>query len=647
MNASKIVGICVARLQDTAAELVHSLCNRLKNAGLSTLIFQSYTSFFDKDEFDCGERALFQLIPYHKLSALILFSETISDELLLDAMVSRAREADIPVITIQSPIAGCHHVAYDVTTPFAELVDHVFTHHHCRRVAFIAGIPENPDSESRLAVYRQALAERDIPYEEALVQYGDFWETPTIEAVRRLYDENQGKAPIEAIICANDTMAMTVVSELSKYGKTVPRDVIVTGCDGIAHEQFFIPRLSTAACDYDAISDALAELLLRLRTEPALPPQTLTIPYRTRISQSCGCKPVGNPNAAETLMNLSMQLNSLRAFHKEVHNMTIRLLDEALLPEQLGDCISNTGWGLARYQTSLVLFRNTLDGLGVFPELCETGKNAYEFGFWPKEGRMPRMEPFSPRELLPELESVYENLPSKAIIVTVLHEQTAVFGYFVTGFEPMGSDYSFNFLDYGRLLDYQMSLSHALSTLMHRRSLQAVNTELEHLYVHDSMTGMFNRRGFFQRLNYLISQAAPQSQLFIAAIDMDGLKYINDTFGHAEGDVAIIAIANLISEIAPRGSAVARFGGDEFMVAVLLPEHDPSFPEQFRMTMEHSVEQLNERMQKPYCIGASCGIEYCPYTEQTDIDELMKSADDKLYVDKARHKCLRGTRRKQ
>lgn len=646
MNASKIVGIFVARLQDTAAELIRTLCEHLKNAGLSSLVFQSYTNFSDKDEFDCGERALLQLIPYHKLSALILFSETINDDGMLNTLANRAREANIPVITMQKPLANCHLVTYDIVTPFSELINHVLDHHHCRRVAFIAGIHGNPDSESRLSVYRKALAARDIPYEEGLVQYGNFWETPTIAAVRHLYEENKGKAPIEAIICANDTMAMTVISELSKYGYSVPNDVIVTGCDGIAHEKFFIPRLSTAACDYHAIGSALVDLLLRLRANPSLPIQILSIPYCTKISQSCGCHPVGNPNAAETLMNLSMQLNSLRAFHKEVHNMTIRLLDEELLPEQLGDYIANTGWGLARYQTSLVLFRNTLEGLGIFQELSETGKNAYEFCRWFADVVPLPLKPFSPRELLPNLDAMYDNLPSKAIIVTVLHEQTAVFGYFVTGFEPMDADYSFDSLDYGRLLDYQMALSHTFSTLMHRRSLQAMNTELEHLYVHDSMTGMFNRRGFFQRLNYLISQAEPQSSLFIAAIDMDGLKYINDTFGHAEGDAAIIAIANLISEIAPQGSAVARFGGDEFMIAVLLSDYDPTFPDRFRMAMEQSVEQLNKRMQKPYLIGASCGIEYCTYTEQTDIDELMKSADDKLYVDKASHKCLRSTKRK-
>lgn len=646
MNHSNIVGICVARLQDTASELIQVLCNDLKEAGFCSLIIQSFSDLGGKDAFDQGERNLFQLIPFHKLSALLLFSETIKDDTINEMLIRRASEAGIPVISMQRPMEGCHLISYDTLTPFRALTDHIFTDHGCKRVAFMAGFAGNPDSEARLEIYRQALAERNIPYEEELVQYGDFWESPTIAATERLLSYNQGKPPIEAIICANDTMAMTVANELNKQGLNVPKDILLTGCDGIAAEEYFIPRLSTAACDYNAISSGVLHLLVKLKEKPQLPLQDFSVPYGLRVSQSCGCCPVGNPNAGEMLMTLSMQLNSLRAFRKELHNTTVRLLDEDVTPDSLPYDVMQSGWGLARYQTSLVLFRNTMDGLGIFPKEGETGKNAYEFCCWGSDDFVPDYEPFSPKELLPHLETMYDVIPSKAIMVTLLHEQTSVFGYFVTGFEPNGGDYSFDTLDYGRLLDYQMSLAHVLGTLMHRRSLVAVNSELERLYVHDSMTGLFNRRGFFQRLNYLISQAEKDSHLFIAAIDMDGLKYINDTFGHGEGDIAIIAIAKLIMEIAPEDSAIARFGGDEFMIAMLFPTDQKGYPEQFRITMEKALERMNQEMQKPYSIGASCGIEYCAYNDDTDIDQLMKSADNKLYVDKARHKCLRSSKRK-
>ncbi len=641
-----MIGICVARLQDFAHELLQELCRDLKDAGFCNLVIHSFSDLSTNDEFDIGERNLFKLIPFQKLSALIVLSETIKDTAVTDNLIAQARNYKIPVIAVERPVEDCHCITYDIAAPFAELVEHIFAHHKCRRVAFIAGFPDNSASEERLQLYLDALKRYDIPYEKDLVQYGYFWESPTITAIEQLFLYNQGKPPIEAIICANDTMAMTVVAELGKRGYTVPQDILVTGCDGITAEQYFVPRLTTASCDFEAISKKIIELVISLREDNTQPPVTVPVPYKLRVSQSCGCKPASNCSAAKMLMQLNMQLSGLRAFHKEIHNMTIRLLDESITPEQLSPAVTQTGWGLARYQSSLVLFCNTLESLGIFPPNIEPGKNVYEFCRWGTDHFTPDFDPFSPKEILPDLDEMFEVIPSKTIMVTLLHEQNAIFGYFVTGFEPGTGEYSLNTLDYGRLLDYQMTLSHVFSTMMHRRSLMAMNNELERLYVHDSMTGVFNRRGFFQRLNYLISQATPESHIFFAAIDMDGLKYINDTFGHAEGDFAITSLANLITEVAPKGSAIARFGGDEFMVGMLFPNDVPDYPEQFRMTMEHAVDVLNANTGKPYSIGASCGLEYCAYSEVTDIDQLMKSADNKLYVDKARHKCLRGIRRK-
>lgn len=645
-RSSNIVGICIARLHESASSLIQSLCSDLKAAGMRSLVFQGFSDFQDHDDFDIGERALFRFIPYHKLSALILFTETIKDASLLEAIVQQAKMHDTPVITVENAMDGCFCLAYDTLTPLSHIVEHIFEHHGCKRVAFMSGFQNHAISDARLDVYRKALERHGIPYDESLVQYGEFWEDPTVKALDALFRSNQGKPPIEAIICANDAMAMTVVLELKKMNIHVPDDILVTGFDGIVSERFFSPRLTTAFCDNATISGALVDLILQLQSQPDLQPYTITIPYQPVIAQSCGCHPVENPDASKMLIDLSRELNSLRFFHRQVHNGTILLLDEQRAPEQLEDAVRSTNWGICWYQTSLVLFRNTLEGLGLYPEQVECGKNAYEFCRWTNEAFTPSKQPFSSKELLPDLELAFQHAPSQAILVTALHVQSTVLGYFVIGFEPPGDSYQHHTLDYGRLLDYQMSLAHSLNTLIQRRSLLAINAELERLYVRDPMTGLFNRRGFFQRLNYYLSQSTAGSHLFIAAIDMDGLKYINDTFGHSEGDLAIIALSDLITNLAPPNSAVARFGGDEFMIAAVLSQDELVHAQSFPMRMAQGVDEINRKSEKPYCIAASCGIEWTLYTDETDIDAMIRSADDKLYVDKARHKCLRKSRRK-
>ena len=79
--------------------------------------------------------------------------------------------------------------------------------------------------------------------------------------------------------------------------------------------------------------------------------------------------------------------------------------------------------------------------------------------------------------------------------------------------------------------------------------LRAVNAELDRLYIHDHMTGLLNRRGFYREFNAQVAKRIGQkvSVIFIS-VDLDGLKTINDTFGHLEGDNAIIAVSDALQE---------------------------------------------------------------------------------------------------
>lgn len=97
------------------------------------------------------------------------------------------------------------------------------------------------------------------------------------------------------------------------------------------------------------------------------------------------------------------------------------------------------------------------------------------------------------------------------------------------------------------------------------RLLQLANAELERLVVRDTLTPLFNRRHFMacltERLNRLERYGTPAALLFI---DLDGLKQINDTFGHAAGDFALLHMARLLASMIRSTDIAARIGGDEF-----------------------------------------------------------------------------------
>ena len=131
---------------------------------------------------------------------------------------------------------------------FEKIVRHVVEDHGARHVNMIAGFKNNSFSDNRIRIYQQVLEENGIPFEEERLGYGDFWDRPTRNVVKRFLASNDPRP--DAIICANDAMAITTCSLLKEEGYRVPEDIIVTGFDGIQTGKYYTPMLATCEPDY-------------------------------------------------------------------------------------------------------------------------------------------------------------------------------------------------------------------------------------------------------------------------------------------------------------------------------------------------------------------------------------------------------------
>ena len=136
-------------------------------------------------------------------------------------------------------------------------------------------------------------------------------------------------------------------------------------------------------------------------------------------------------------------------------------------------------------------------------------------------------------------------------------------------------------------------------------------------------------------------------RIFMASVDLDQLKNINDTYGHSEGDVAIRAIADALSEAAGEKSICARFGGDEYVAVCLwkAEEVPDDFVKIFEKRLHSWIDRWNATKQKGYELGASTGMIMESIEDVDEIDELMKKADDNMYDCKVRHHSVRSSRR--
>lgn len=159
--------------------------------------------------------------------------------------------------------------------------------------------------------------------------------------------------------------------------------------------------------------------------------------------------------------------------------------------------------------------------------------------------------------------------------------------------------------------------------------------ELQQLAVTDDLTCFYNRRGFFAAATQQMKLARRNGQpALLFFCELDNLKDINDSFGHREGDRALVRTADAIEEVFRDSDIVARLGGDEF--AVLALDASGRHQETILHRLEKRIHTANEEEPR-YMLSLSVGIARFNALEDTNLAELMAEADRAMF-DKKRYK---------
>jgi diguanylate cyclase (GGDEF)-like protein len=195
----------------------------------------------------------------------------------------------------------------------------------------------------------------------------------------------------------------------------------------------------------------------------------------------------------------------------------------------------------------------------------------------------------------------------------------------------------------GRLLQFQAHYVPDRDPDGRIRGLYALTTEITHiknverellrLAHQDSLTGLSNRRYFNERVSSVLRQANDQDKpVVLALVDIDNFKSINDSYGHATGDLVLAEVGQCLQRMVRDGEVAARIGGDEFVVL-----SDNIISESSAKAFVHS---LWERLHMAVAVGAghvdvrmSIGAVLCKGAVSDDV--LMKLADEALYMAKA------------
>lgn len=624
LNGRKTIGIILFDITGYyQQQLVHTLSKTASKRGYNLLTFSAFTIYGSDTKNAAGEYNILHLIPYEQLDALIVCHDTFNSNEAVEELWKLVTErCQAPIISIRKKVNGCYNILAEDTDAIPAFVRHFHDVHHFDRIAFMSGPYNHPDAIFRLEKYKEAMAELGLDCPEEYIFEGDFWKNCAADAANHFM--NLTNRP-QAIVCANDYMALSLCKELTLQGYSVPQDIAISGFDDVRDARANVPPLTTCYVSVSDMAKKAMETIDTLLNGKEAPACTF-VPTKIIIRNSCGCE-------SSTMKDLSLsrmyEVELMeQLINQNAHNTFVSIsLENITSAEDIGDYLRlEDAPGITR-DFYLCL---GIHGNGAYPQVKKKAP-----GFAKRSHSI-----YSLRDLNPIATSSFETkklLPPEAI----REEPMAVFFFPIHYLE-----YNFGYVaatSNGE--EAQDTLFHSWFSLIGntlensriRAKNQALLEKLNMLYHEDFLTKLYNRRGFEQFSEEEFAEAKKHNiKTMTLSIDMDNLKYINDVYGHSHGDLALQTIADAMRQACSGCEICAHIGGDEF--AVFGYDYSEEKAKQYTENFLQYLKDFNADSSLPYCVNASFGYTISDPSLSISREQYMKASDDLLYQNKRKRK---------
>lgn len=627
-NTKKIAVVVSALDEEYQYNIIRGINRCAEEHKLNISYFAAFGGLVDSRRFDLGEYSIYDLIDYSKFDGVLLMINTFGDAEMRKKVLDKVGAGNKPTVVFESKEnPDFYDISIDNFSAMKKLVNHIIKHHNAKVLNCVTGPLVNPEAKSRFDAFCAAMEENGLTVDERRIFYGNFRSYDGKQAVD---DFLQSGLPLpDAFICANDSMALTVVSSLEKAGYKVPDDVMVTGFDNTFNARNAFPALTTVNRPLIKAGYKACDILVNLLNGIEQPRSTV-LDATPVFSESCGC----TDETADDLKTYKKRTyNRMELTNSNIHALN-RLSAELAGAETpsatfdvVGKCISD--FNLDKF--CLCLTEDWQDAYGTSSALSDENNYANYMTaplIWDK-GECRSVDFFESRDMFPEGFSdkfeINYFLP--------LHFSERCLGYYIitNGDFPTSS-----------LLCHSltMNLSNSIENIRKLFHLNKAMDELNRLYVIDPLCNIYNRNGFINIADDMFKECvAHHRKIMISFIDMDGLKYINDNYGHNEGDFAIQRLAAVIRECCGARSICARFGGDEFVIFSTNAQESDALALERRFTT--ALDNINSIVKKPYTISASIGSVITIAQENETLYSIINQADDKMYDIKKKKKKAR------
>ena len=603
---------------------------RLAGTGIDVYTFLSFPAYGVRDPENFGNYNAFALPNPDDFDGFIFSVNVVQGYEMLETYYSKLLTCDKPKVSLDCEYKGMHSVIPDGYMAEYRIVEHLIKEHGCRDINYVGGSAEHPDNLLRKKAYRDALEANGIKVDERRIR--DYWFIDVDG--RQAYAEfkEMGLELPDAVVCANDAMALGYCQAAEEDGKYPPDDFLIVGYDNDDNSRGCTPLISTIDKDYFEMGRLGCDVLLRLIAGEEVP-TLVSHEQKLVLRGSCGCY------APEELVELDT-----RQLQRLIH---ARVKEEVVYYEILNTVRQNLAIadheGLYNFYLLEIMRNFNIYGYCMcVNQDVYYGTHALELDFQPgfdekqyvlsgmKHG-VSQEEPMimDTKDYVPEYLQQNDEETHDYLFIP-LQKFGVSLGYWVI-------------VDAGAALFRRMvmfltqGINNAYGNLRNLENLRKVNKRLDSVYVKDALTDMYNRFGYMRDGYEMFEKSKAYGKpLMVMFMDMDRLKEINDIYGHSHGDNALIMFSNVLKRCAGDDKIAVRYGGDEFLIIGNVENEAET--EAFKKYLEDELEKENSSSGLEYKIEASIGYVLTDPKNEAELDDYVEEADSLMYEVKKRNR---------
>lgn len=634
MKRKNIAVIMTALDTDNQAEVLKGIELCAKSNGCNVAAFVWFTGIYEKGSHNLGEVNIAMLPDLNLFDGVIISADVFHLKQNKEKIEQMLEKVSCPIVTVGCRYKNAPAIWADNYAGMRRLMEHLVRDKGMRKLHFVRGIEGNVDAEARYKAYLDVLKENRIPVEPERITQGDFYVIGGEKAARDVL-ESKLSFP-EAIVCSNDTMAITVYDILIKEGYRVPEDVLITGYDYTHECRLHYPQIiSIRVNSFDIGLKACTALLRLIGGEPVKTDYRVSDEVilgngaderergenRSNIAQ----RGLVSDSARQVMIHhlINFQKNITETVGFDSWKNIVQHFVKQMNPGEFYCCV-NKGFidNVFRYATVEQETRSSEEWLAYTEDAGPV--IAY------KDGDFFEKDPFPSKC---GLDTLFEgNGDARLYIFSPLHYLDRNYGYlvFADSMFPIANPLYIVWLN---------SIGNSVENMRKHTMLINAMVKLDEANIRDPLTGVYNRFGM-ERYFAIIKEKCIDKQLylFLSFADIDGLKTINDVYGHEEGDRIIRNTGRILQE-ETLDSYVIRYGGDEFVVmGTAFSEQEA---ESYWNRVQRTIDEYNEAYEGKAILSVSFGYDLVRLDPYSGLEECIGVADKKMYREKKKKKAMK------